>query len=201
MKATDLSDALYNAIQFSKDTVFVHAHSDGVTVQAYDGFTYVSTTVDGEALGTQGGHYLTIAAAKSLQKALSALKDGTVSLTFSRESLEVDDQIEIVGYELGSYGADDVTEADVTDLNKMLDDVETSVLAGLPVRLGGIAFSPDRFRKLSLLKPSGLPLDMSFESDAGQSYAGFKYGPNTVGLISFLDRTVIKEEMGDDYVW
>lgn len=202
MKAKDLAEALYNAQQFSKETIVIRHDGGSIRVESYDGFTYVYTKVIGQVSGKTGVHYLTMDACKALQKALSALKDGAVYLTFQEGALEVDDQDEIIGYELvDSPGESDLQGEDLASLEELIHEAEINELAGLPAKLGNIAFSPDRFRKLSLLKPQGLPIDMSFESDAGVTYAAFKYGPSTVGLISFLDRTVIKEEMGPEYVW
>jgi hypothetical protein len=180
--ASELSDALYNAIQFSKKAVAVLSFDGNLYLYGYDGFTFVTSKV--EAKGhSEGTWFLPIDYAKALQKNLAATKSETVDLEFS-----VTDE-------------GDLTFEEIEDLANMVDEVRKNERAGLPAKFGNVAFSPDRFRKLSLLKPSGLPIDLSFESDNGQAYAGFKYGPNTWGLLSFLDRSIVKEEMGSEYVW
>lgn len=64
-----------------------------------------------------------------------------------------------------------------------------------------IAVSAERFRKLSLVKPQGNPVDMLVCEDDGHPYVAFKIGPTAKGLLSVLDRSVVAEELGPEVMW
>ena len=63
------------------------------------------------------------------------------------------------------------------------------------------ALSADRFRKLSLVKPQGNPVDLALCETEGHPYVAFKIGPTAKGLLSVLDREVVVEELGEDVLW
>lgn len=67
--------------------------------------------------------------------------------------------------------------------------------------VAGFALSAERFRKLSLVKPQGNPVDLMACDDGGHPYVAFKIGPTAKGLLSVLDRSVVSEELGPEVLW
>lgn len=63
------------------------------------------------------------------------------------------------------------------------------------------ALSAERFRKLSLLKPQGNPVDLLNCDEGGHPYVAFKVGTTLRGVLSVLDRSVVQDELGAEYLW
>lgn len=63
-----------------------------------------------------------------------------------------------------------------------------------------IALAPDRLRKLSLLKPSGYPIDLKVFGDP-ESVIAFRYGPNVRGAMAPEDRQKLMKLYSNGEVW
>lgn len=65
-----------------------------------------------------------------------------------------------------------------------------------------IALSPDRLRRLSLLKPAGFPIDLATYNDKdGHVVLSFRYGPTVRGAIAPLDREILKGLYIGEEIW
>lgn len=64
-----------------------------------------------------------------------------------------------------------------------------------------VALSPDRLRKLSLIKPGGFPIDCAVYTDGTDDVIAFRCGPTVRGAMAPVDRTVLSELYLGEEVW
>lgn len=71
-----------------------------------------------------------------------------------------------------------------------------------PVYLQKFSVSPDRLRRLSLLKPKGFPIALhAAETSAGEHFLLFRYGPTVRGAISLLNEEKLRELYKGEELW
>lgn len=173
VKVSDLQDAVYNASLFAGDIksasggrIKIYTGEPGALyVEAYDDHTFLRQRIGMENEDDQ--LWEIYPSAKLFKAALADLDETVIDVR-----------------QLPSGAGDPGCFNTASDLFRQPEAAFSSFW-----------ISPDRWKKLGMLKPAGQPLTIKLHDDNGWRYASFLgAGENICGLLSFLDEDVLKEE-------
>lgn len=189
MPADVLHRITYNVLQYSfKDNV-----AEGKTLWIRGGNSLRAVAFDGFFALTDSHDHLDYGPPAFFEMSLDDLK--------VLEKLLRDDND-------GQFDLSDLPVSDPDDAFKsMMCDADALAHPSGYLTLGTVDFvalSPDRLRRLSLLKPQKLyPIDLAvFNGPAGTDpVIAFRYGPTARGAIAPVNRDDLKEKFKDGEIW
>jgi hypothetical protein len=187
MKAEELHRMTYNALLYSHKDTAAQGYTlwtrggDALRVTAFDDYFAITDRMTGLQHTNVKHDLMSLDELKTLEK---LLRDMTDEIAF--------DELPFVS--TGGEGfAAELHDADA------LCFPEGYLTLGL---VDYIALSPDRLRRLSLLKPAGFPIDMcTYNDDKKGVVLSFRYGPTVRGAIAPLDRKILKGLYQGEEIW
>lgn len=186
VKTKELWRALYNTILYSHRDTAAQGYSlwtrGGKTLRitGFDDWFALTDTISGLEYSPPSFHVMELTDMKTLEK---TLRD-------SDESWEMEDL--------------PLIEADRSIHTELFESEALCFPEGYlnPRPVDSVALSPDRLRRLSLLKPAGFPLDCRvYEQVDYEPVIAFRYGPTVRGAMAPVSRETILELYSGEEVW
>lgn len=188
VSAEELHSLTYNVLQYSgKDTTAQgstcwHTVEDQLYVTAYDDYFALTDSLRLDVALPNLRYELDYADLQALEK---HLRDRTGPLDLDEISLRM------------------FPKKVLLDAEEIVFGIDSGHMLAMPYECPDFAVSPDRLRRLSLLKPKGYPIDfrMLYCEEHDAEVLGFRYGPTVRGVIATLKRHVLRGMYEGEEIW